>query len=61
MGSNDRKLLNNNITKTYKKVDENVKEKIDREAKKLSRKLNLSKNWNCCEDRLIYYIKRPER
>ena len=53
MGSNDRKLLNNNITKTYKKVDENIKEKIDKEAKKLSMKLNLNKNWSCYEDRLI--------
>ena len=35
------KLLNDNITKTYKKADLNELKKVDSEAKKITRKLNL--------------------
>ena len=45
-------LLNNHITKTYRKADCNTKRNIDQEAKKLSKGLNL-------EDRMECYAKRP--
>ena len=45
-------LLNNNITRTYRKVDSNAKRNIDKEAKKLSKELNL-------EDKVECYAKRP--
>ena len=45
-------LLNNNITKTYRKVDSNAKRNIDKETKKLSKELNL-------EDKMECYAKRP--
>ena len=45
-------LLNNDITKTYRKVDSNAKWNIDKEAKKLSKELNL-------EDKMECYTKRP--
>ena len=45
-------LLNNNITKTYRKVNSNTKRDIDKEAEKLSKDLNL-------EDKMEYYAKWP--
>ena len=46
-------LLNNNITKTYRKADSNAKRNIDnKEAKKLSKELNL-------DDKVEFYAKRP--
>ena len=34
-------LLNNNITKTHRNANSNAKRNIDKEAKKLSKELNL--------------------
>ena len=45
-------LLKNNITETYRKVDSNAKRNINKEAKKLSKELNL-------EDKMECYAKRP--
>ena len=45
-------LLNNDITKTYRKADSNTKRNIDKEAKKLSKELNLV-------DKIKCYAKRP--
>ena len=45
-------LLNNSITKTYRKADSNAKRNMDKEAKKLSIELNL-------ENRMECYTKRP--
>ena len=45
-------LLKNNITETYRKVDSNAKRNINKEAKKLSKELNL-------EDKTECYAKRP--
>ena len=45
-------LLNNNVTKTYRKANSNAKRNIDKEAKKLSKELNL-------EDKMECYAKRP--
>ena len=45
-------LLNNNITKTYRKAGSNAKRNIDKEAKKISKELNL-------EDKMECYAKRP--
>ena len=45
-------LLNNNITKTYRKADSNTKRNSNKEAKKLSKELNL-------EDKMECYAKRP--
>ena len=45
-------LLNNKITKTYRKADSNTKQNIDKEVKKLSKDLNL-------EDKMECYAKRP--
>ena len=43
-------LLNNNITKTYRKANSNAKRNIDKEAKKLSKELNLN-------DKMEFYAK----
>ena len=40
-------MLNNNITKTYRRGDSNAKRDIDKEAKKLSKKLNLENKMEC--------------
>ena len=45
-------LLNNNITKTHRKAGSNAKRNIDKEAKKISKELNL-------EDKMECYAKRP--
>ena len=45
-------LLNNNITMTYRKANSNAKRNIDKEAKKLSKELNL-------EDKMERYAKWP--
>ena len=45
-------LLNNNITKMYRKADSNAKRNIDKEAKKLFKEFNL-------EDKMECYVKRP--
>ena len=45
-------LLNNNITITYRKASSNAKRNIDKEAKNLSKELNL-------EDKMERYTKWP--
>ena len=40
-------LQNNNITKTYCKTDSNSKQNIDKEAKKLSKELNIEGKMLC--------------
>ena len=66
-------LLNNNISKTYCKADSNAKQNIDKEAKKLSKEMNLKDKMECYAQRpefitlkdhkenIIYYLKRPQR
>ena len=40
-------LLNNNITKTYRKTNSNAKRHINKETKKLSKELNLQDKMEC--------------
>lgn len=51
MDSNYYRTLLYNISKTYKKADQDVKKKIDREAKKLSEKLDLYEKMDCYTNR----------
>ena len=44
-------LLNSNVTKAYHKADPNAERNIDKEAKKISKELNL-------EDKMECYAKR---
>ena len=48
----NKTLLNNSITKTYWEADSNAKRNVDKEAKKLSKELNL-------EDKMECFLKRP--
>ena len=45
------KLLRENITKTYKKADESIKPRIDRNAKAIATKLKLEEKVECYADR----------
>ena len=47
-----RTLLSNNIAKIYRRADSNTKRNINKEAKNLSKELNL-------EDKMECYVKRP--
>lgn len=48
------KLLQDNITRTYKKADNDVKTRIDKEAKPLAEKLKLSEKMECYADRKAF-------
>ena len=51
MDSNYYRTLLYNISKTYKKTDQDIKKKTDREAKKLSEKLDLYEKMDCYTNR----------
>ena len=54
-------LLNNNITKTYCKADSNAKQNIDKEAKKLSKELNLEDKIECYAKKLAFITLKDQK